>query len=50
MHDDVMLNGVLLEFVHGLLLGNYGYQTNRKEDLWQEPMGLFMAKAKSHSA
>ena len=24
----------LLEFVYGLLLGNCGYQTNRKKDLW----------------
>ena len=29
MHDDVMLNGVF-RFVYGLLLGNCGYQTDRK--------------------
>ena len=30
MHDDIMLNMVSLGFVYGLLLGNCGYQTDRK--------------------
>ena len=30
MHDDVMLNMASLGFVYGLLLGNCGYQTDRK--------------------
>ena len=30
MHDDVMLNMACLGFVYGLLLGNCGYQTDRK--------------------
>ena len=30
MHDDVMLNMVSFGFVYGLLLGNCGYQTDRK--------------------
>ena len=34
IHDDVRLKGVFLEFVYGLLLGNCGYQTDRKKDLW----------------
>ena len=32
MHDDVMLSGIFI-FLCGLLLGNCGYQTDRKKDL-----------------